>query len=42
MIILSFLVGMKILKIFRESSGRFRSFDRYEISKDFLRIEYSF
>ena len=26
MIILSLLVGMKILKIFRESSGRFRSF----------------
>ncbi len=42
MIILSFLVGMKVLKIFRESSGRFRSFDWYESSKDFWRVECSF
>ena len=39
MIILSLLVDMKALKIFKESGGCFRSFDRYEYPKDFWRVE---
>ena len=35
MIILSLLVDMKALKIFKESSGCFRAFNRYEDHKDF-------
>ena len=35
MIILSFLAGMKVLKIFKESSARFELFDWSVNSKDF-------
>ena len=35
MIILSFLAGMKVLKIFKESSARFEFFSWYVNSNDF-------
>ena len=42
MIILSFLAGMKVLKIFKESSGCFRSFGWYEGSKVFKELSIGF